>query len=309
MTRVLAGLLWTVLIAAPAHAQEPRDAFFGDRQLEPSEREAEALEVLATNRPSGPTGKPVLIGERHIQFVYGASLPTIICSPMHHCAIELRPGEHLRGAPVLSDDGWEITPRISGQPGSGREITHVFLKPFDVGLQATLSFTTNRGFYDFQIASDRKQWMARVSFSYPDDQSEQWTRFLAEHGPHSSVHNDHRPSSPHARPAAPRGAHETLSFAYRMEGDHPAWRPVRIYNDGIHTFIEFPPSISQMHLPALSAIRYEGGLLTDDEQQGVNYRQVGRFLKIDGVPNIMDLVSGVGTTQTKVRIYRTAEPE
>ena len=304
------------MLAATASAQDPERAYFGDRKLEPDDLERKALDALGKNRPTGTTDKPVVTGERSVQFEYGAGLPSIICAPFRVCDIALQPGEQIRGEPILGDHRWKVTPGISGEPGSDGEVWHIYVKPEDVGLQTSLTVTTDRRAYHFQLASDRKKYMARISFRYPESHASQWARFRHYHGRRSRGRGrgpDGRAerSTPWSRPrqgARPSqaGAIDAISHNYELEGDEPAWTPSRVYNDGVHTIIEFPPEVKQTQMPALVAIRYEGGLFTDDEAEAVNYRIHGNRIKVDGVPNIIDLVSGVGSTQTKVRIRRTA---
>src|SRR3546814_9015776 len=56
------------------------------------------------------------------------------------------------------------------------------------------------------------------------------------------------------RPIASRLAVEKLNFHYRISGDEPAWRPLRAFDDGRQTFIEFPPSIAVGEAPPLFVI-------------------------------------------------------
>ena len=61
-----------------------------------------------------------------------------------------------------------------------------------------------------------------------------------------------------------------LNFRYRIEGDDPAWRPLRAFDDGRQVFIEFPSGIGQGEMPPLWVIGADGGA------ELVNYRVRGR---------------------------------
>src|SRR3546814_9319996 len=69
-----------------------------------------------------------------------------------------------------------------------------------------------------------------------------------------------------AAPVAAGIALPSLSFGYRVSGDRPDWRPVRVFDDGVRTFIEFPESIARGEMPPVFVIGASG------EGELVNYR-------------------------------------
>ena len=68
---------------------------------------------------------------------------------------------------------------------------------------------------------------------------------------------------------------ENLNFRYRIEGDHPAWRPYRAFDDGRQVFIEFPSGIGQGEMPPLWIIGSQGGA------ELVNYRVRRNYYIVD----------------------------
>ena len=91
------ALVLMLVAAAKARAQGAEEAYFGDRQLEPSAEESDALQALEANRPGGvPSSKPVITADKSVRFVFGESLPVVICAPLQVCDIELQPGEKVR---------------------------------------------------------------------------------------------------------------------------------------------------------------------------------------------------------------------
>ena len=52
---------------------------------------------------------------------------------------------------------------------------------------------------------------------------------------------------------------DALNFRYRIEGDNPAWRPLRAFDDRRQVFIEFPRGIGQGEMPPLWVIGAQGG--------------------------------------------------
>src|SRR5687768_13458828 len=123
--------------AAAANAQQAEDAYFGDRQLEPNAEESEVLQALETNRPRGaPSIKPVITADKSVRFVFGASLPVVICAPLQVCDVELQPGEQVRSVQVGDSVRWSVEPAVTGTPPL--EVQHVIVKPADVGLRTSL---------------------------------------------------------------------------------------------------------------------------------------------------------------------------
>jgi P-type conjugative transfer protein TrbG len=137
--------------------------------------------------------------------------------------------------------------------------------------------------------------MPRASFFYPDAVETRWAAYRAE-----------RDRLRESAPPAEAGA-ANLDFGYEISGDHPAWRPVRVYSNGAKTYIEFPRDIAHGELPALTALAEDGGLITEPSKQLVNYRYVhGRF-EVDKVLQRAVLISGVGWDQVSVTITRRGE--
>jgi type IV secretion system protein VirB9 len=91
---------------------------------------------------------------------------------------------------------------------------------------------------------------------------------------------------------------ENLQFRYRIEGDDPAWKPLRAFDDGTHVYIEFPSGIGQGEMPPLWIIGAEGGA------ELVNYRVRGRHMIVDRLFAAAELRLG-GKHQSTVRIVRT----
>lgn len=90
---------------------------------------------------------------------------------------------------------------------------------------------------------------------------------------------------------------EKLNFGYAITGDRPAWRPLRAFDDGRQTFIEFPASLGLGEAPPLFLIDGEG------EAALVNYRVQSRFYVVDRLFGVAELRLGT-KRQDVVRITR-----
>ena len=85
-----------------------------------------------------------------------------------------------------------------------------------------------------------------------------------------------------------------------VSGDKPAWRPLRAFDDGRQTFIEFPASVGVGEAPPLFVVGDRG------DAQLVNYRYLGGYYVVDRLIDVAELRLGEGK-QTVVRNTRTGE--
>lgn len=220
----------------------------------------------------GPDGKVV--------FLYGEIQPSVVCSPLQVCDIELQPGEVVRDVLVGDTVRWKVEPATSGA-ADGQAI-HLIVKPSEPGLVTSMVVTTSRRTYHIQLKSHQSQYMARVGFAYPEDVS---TR-MADINARIEVS-----TIPGAGVPA-----EQLQFEYSVSG-RAGWRPSRVYSDGQKTYIQFPRSIAGQDAPVLFVT--SGG-----ESRIVNYRMKGNMMIVDYHVDRAVLVSGVGWNQEKVTIRR-----
>ncbi len=227
---------------------------------------------------------PVRKENGKIVYLYGSTLPTVICAPLSVCDIELQEGEKIVGKPMIGDSArWEALPALSG--AGPNQISHIIVKPFESGLTTTLIITTSRRTYHIKLVSSNKNWTPRVGFTYPDDIDRQWQLYNAQ-----AVASAERKTIPETRENI-----DALSFEYELSGKAP-WRPVRVYNDGVKTYIQMPSAMAQTEAPALLVLGSDG------EKQIVNYRlKKDRFI-VDQIFSKAILIAGVGSSQDKVVI-------
>ncbi|MDB5722104.1 MAG: trbG, partial [Alphaproteobacteria bacterium] len=178
---------------------------------------------------------------------------------------------------------WVIGDTTSGAGPSRR--THILVKPSASGLATNLVVTTDRRVYQLELESHARSAMASISWTYPEDS------LLAL-----------RRTSPSADAPAPAGegiAVDSLDFGYAISGDHPAWRPVRAFDDGAHVYVEFPPGLARGEAPPLFIAGASG------KPELVNYRVRGRFYVVDRLFAVAELRLGEKRQQV-VRIVREA---
>lgn len=220
----------------------------------------------------GPDGKVI--------FLFGETQPSVVCSPLQVCDIELQGGEIVRDVLVGDTVRWKIEPATSGAVGG--QAIHLIVKPSEPGLITSMVVTTSRRTYHIQLKSHPSQYMARVGFEYPEDAATKLSdinsRIQAMTAPGGGV------------------PPEQLAFSYSMSGSAP-WRPSRIYSDGEKTYIQFPRAISGQDAPVLFVI--SGG-----QNRIVNYRMKNNMMIVDYNIDKAVLISGVGWKQQKITIRR-----
>ncbi len=222
-----------------------------------------------------------------VVYPYGATLPSVVCAPLRTCDVELQPGEVVRDVHVGDAVRWKVSPAKSGVAGS--ETMHLIIKPVDHGLATSLVVTTDRRVYHMKLVSRKDNWMPSVGFSYPDSGT-QWEAYYRE------------AKRKQGNRLASGMSIENLDFRYRIEGKAD-WRPVRVFNDGVKTYIQMPKTMEQTEAPALLVIG------KDDKEGLVNYRVHGDQFIVDQIFREAVLIAGVGRHQTKVKIKREAQNE
>ena len=213
------------------------------------------------------------------------ALYQLYAAPGQITDIALEPGEQLAGTgPVAAGDTvrWIIGDTESGSGASKR--VHILVKPSRADLLTNLVINTDRRTYHVEMRSTERTYMASVSWSYAADQLIALRQQTAR--------------SEAAQPVASGVDLDALNFRYRVEGDTPAWRPLRAYDDGRQVFVEFPRGIAQGEMPPLWIIGAAGGA------ELVNYRVRGRYMIVDRLFAAAELRLG-GDHQKKVRIVRT----
>jgi type IV secretion system protein VirB9 len=208
----------------------------------------------------------------------------VYTAPERVTDIALQPGEAL-GAVASGDTvRWVIGDTSSGSGDTKR--THVLIKPFAPGLSTNLVVTTDRRIYHIALTSTTRTAMAALSWTYPQDALIALKRAAA--------------ATEAAAPVATGLDIEQLHFNYVLSGDRPAWRPLRAFDDGRQTFIEFPPTLRQGEAPPLFVVDAKG------DAQLVNYRLRGLYYVVDRIFDAAELRLGT-RHQDVVRISRVTD--
>lgn len=205
----------------------------------------------------------------------------LFAAPERVSDIALQPGETLTSAAAGDTVRWTVGDTTSGSGETKR--THLLVKPFAAGLSTNLVITTDRRVYHVQLTSTASTAMTGLRWTYPQDELLALARQRAE--------------AEAARPVSTGVEIARLNFDYRITGDRPDWRPLRAFDDGRQTWIEFPVAISVGEAPPLFVLGDKG------EAELVNYRVAGRFYIVDRVFGAAELRLGA-KKQKIVRVTR-----
>ena len=203
-------------------------------------------------------GRPDPSPDRYINAItvydyMDGSLYQIYAAPNHLTDIMLAPGEVLTGQPAGGDTVRWIVGVSTSKAGSDKTY-HILVQPKLPALQTNMVLTTDRHTYHLEFKSFRETYQAAVSWRYPQDalrmQDEEESRTIAN----VKVSD--------------------LNFRYNIQGD-ASWRPVRVFDDGAKTYIEFPGSVQRGELPPLFIVS------KDTSSQLVNYRYRNNYYIVD----------------------------
>ncbi|KUM24465.1 conjugal transfer protein TrbG [Mesorhizobium loti] len=214
------------------------------------------------------------------------ALYQVYTAPGQITDIALQEGEQLVGSgPVAAGDTvrWIIGDTESGAGATKR--IHILVKPTRPELVTNLVINTDKRTYLLELRSTEKTYMASVSWQYPEDQLIALRR--------------QNVAAEAAAPIATGVDLASINFRYAIQGDNPAWRPLRAFDDGEKVYIEFPTGIRQGEMPPLFVIGPAGGT------ELVNYRVRRNYYIVDRLFGAAELRLGDKDSERRVRIVRT----
>jgi P-type conjugative transfer protein TrbG len=259
-----------------------------DVPLTPTALEA----VRVSEKWRGEKNAPAAGPDGRVMYSFGAGLPTVVCAPLRVCIIELQAGEKIVGEPQIGDSvRWNISPSMYGTGDNSTSV--IVLKPQSPGLDTNLLVTTDRRAYYIRLISKPEEYVARVAFAYPDDESNhRWQQQIAEQ--RALVKQEKRS----AEVLSAMVTVEKMFFDYKVRGGDEHIRPVRVFDDGAKTFIQMPVEIQHREAPVLVVIGNDG------KGEMTNYRVKEQTYIVDRLFDRANLVLGSGKKTQKVEITR-----
>ena len=184
----------------------------------------------------------------------------VYCQVLRTTDIFLEPGEVVIDSPFVSDtERWIIGAGVNQQ--NGMLVQHIYVKPKQAGLDATLIINTSARVYHIVLKSYTSVYMPIVKWKYrsealPVRYAQDITKELELATAMDSVD--------------PR----LLSFDYKITFNvfkKPKWLPKRVYDDGKKTYLTFDEQVLQMEMPGIF----------ENKADVVNYRVQGNILVVD----------------------------
>jgi type IV secretion system protein TrbG len=224
------------------------------------------------SRPASADPPKVLYDSDKVRYPFGYGRPLVRCVPLIACEIELEEGELITGFAVGDSDRWILDKFESGRPEHRRR--HVVVKPTEWGVGTNLLIATDRRVYSLDLIAparpktEEKDFSyTHVAFYYPDD-------LLAEREERAARDAERQ------RQAVGTIHLADLHLDYRIAGStRLPWRPLRVFDDGSRTFIQFPATLRSGDVPALLGVSADG-----ETTSVLNYRRSedGLYYVVDG---------------------------
>jgi P-type conjugative transfer protein TrbG len=214
-------------------------------------------------------------------------LYTVHASPHFLTAITLRPGEKLISKAAGDTIRWVLGETVQGAGASQQVI--VMVKPVRGNLRTNIILTTDQRTYLLDARSyEGDTYTSVISWNYPQEQ----------------MRDAQAARAAEAQSVVASGlAIDQLHFGYDVRTVHsrkPSWQPIRVFDDGLKTYIQFPTNMAATQAPPLFLIG------SDKQVQLVNYRYLNGYYIVDRLIDVAELRLGE-KSQTVVRITRTRD--
>jgi P-type conjugative transfer protein TrbG len=230
-----------------------------------------------------------------VKFPFGQNTPIIYCTPLRTCEIKLEVGESITGVYPGDTSRWLFEEAISGQ--GAQQQSHVIFKPKHYDIVTNAIITTTKRTYNVELHSKKDAAVKQFEFYYPQDIEEQWRAILKEALLERKAQNNQLHQ-------AKLIWNQPLDFHYRIEtaifAEKPIWTPLRVFNDGVHVYIEIPPQAATTSLPSLLTLG------KDDQPKLVNYRIQKPYYIVDEL--FQQAILEIGTGQEEKRVTITYNP-
>lgn len=235
----------------------------------PTRSSVAAANAAALQRPNDA----MLVGALHEFSFRDGALYAVQTTPQRITDIALELGETLLSVSAGDTTRWVVG---DAKSGAGRDTqVHVLIKPASAGLSTNLVIMTDRRVYHVELRSITGPSMSAVSWRYGGELVIQGIgQGIGAANASNASGGDKRLADLAPALIASGVPADQLNFKYRISGDKPDWRPIRVFDDGRRVFIQMPENISTTEAPPLF-IRGENGPAL------VNYRVRGQFYVVD----------------------------
>jgi P-type conjugative transfer protein TrbG len=240
----------------------------------------------AFNRYAKYGTAPNIITSGFIKFAYNmGQQPVVKTTPFEETVISLETGERFTNVSSGDPNRWSYSVAVSGSGKNQQQ--NILVKPSLPNISTNMVITTDRRIYNLKLVSSMDSRSTRnVSFWFPEEMVNAINNSTIKNADESEV------------ASVPNVSLNNLNFNYLISSDgffrpFPSWKPTRIFDDGKHTYIQFPDDLSNRDMPVLF-------ILNGDNKELVNYRSKPPYFVIDKIFKKAVLVIGVAQGQQQV---------
>lgn len=254
----------------------------------------DVTQVLANAKASAttqPTPDGFINAVQYYDYAPGIVF-SAITSPGYVTSIALRPGEQLVTAAAGDTTRWVVESVAAGSGESQQTI--ILIKPRQPYLDTNLVITTNERVYTLDLVStDKPAYHTMIAWHYP-------------FGDLVTIRKALQKDLLEAQVTITSGMElARMDFNYQIlrqdDKSPPVWCPLRAFDDGKKTYIQFPPRLLVTEAPPLFVLGRKG------DRQLVNYRVKGDYYVVDRLFDRAELRVGE-KPQTVVAIVK-AQPK
>lgn len=254
----------------------------------------DVTQVLANAKASAttqPTPDGFINAVQYYDYAPGIVF-SAVTSPGYVTSIALRPGEQLVTAAAGDTTRW-IVESVAAGNGESQQII-ILIKPRQPFLDTNLVITTNERVYTLDLVStDKPAYHTMIAWHYP-------------FGDLVMLRKSFQKEQIESQATITSGmelSHMDFNYQILRQNDKspPAWCPLRAFDDGKKTYIQFPPRLLVTEAPPLFVLGRKG------DRQLVNYRVKGDYYIVDRLFDRAELRVGE-KTQTVVAIVK-AQPK
>jgi len=271
-------------------SQAMADDLLSSNSRELSQREWHSINLAKEWLDNG--NKSFRGNDGSVSFLYGSTMPRVIVAPLKITDIQFQVGETIKDVQVGDTTRWMTSPSISGD--GKNQISHLLVKTTDVGLETTLFVSTNKRTYHMNLFSRKHEYMPIVGFKYMDEINKKWDAYNNHFKEEKQIQKESK--SLKVTTYLSKNINN-LNFEYSITGE-ASWKPIRVYNDGIKTYIQMPNSMKYQEAPIFMVLDQ------GDNNQLVNYRLKENNYIVDKLFKKGILIIGVGRNQEKITITK-----
>ena len=245
--------------------------------------------VEAAFKQYAKTGKaPNIKTDGFERFAYSnMDQPIINCEPFQETIITLQAGEKFTSITSGDPQSLSYMVAVSGS-STGTETQQVLIKPLSPQMSTNLVIATDKRIYNIAVVvgASKNKITRNVAFWYPDDMTAAINNKIEKQND-VDLNAEKMPQLDLSR----------ANFDYKIKGDDPSWKPMRVFDDGKRTWLEMAPGVDNKSLPSV--------LIQSDSGADMKYNQsyYSPYMIIDGIFSQAKLIQGVGSDQVEVDIY------